>query len=79
MTVTTLSIPHTIVNLCMQKFPIQMRREENYDNNELREAEIGCPEDYRLVDQTAVKASCYNTRCNRHFNIVMSPYTICIV
>lgn len=52
MTITTLSIPHTIVNLCMQKFPIQMRREENYDNNELREAEIGCPEDYWLVDQT---------------------------
>jgi hypothetical protein len=29
-------------------------KRENHDNNELREAEIGCPEDYRLVDQTAV-------------------------
>jgi hypothetical protein len=41
MTVTT----HTTVNLCMQKYPIQMRGEENYNNNELREDEIGCPED----------------------------------
>jgi hypothetical protein len=40
----------------MQKFPIQMRREENYNNNEVREDEIGCPEDYTLLDQTAVKA-----------------------
>jgi hypothetical protein len=64
----------------MQKFPIQMRREENYNNNEVREEEIGCPEDYSLLDQTAVKASHYNTRCNRHFNIVMmSPYKIHIV
>lgn len=73
MSVLSGSIPHTLANPGMHKFPIQIRREENYNNNELREDETGCPKDYSLVDQTAVTASRYT-----NISIIVSPHAICI-
>lgn len=59
MPVLSSSSPHTLANPGMDKFPIQIRRDENYNNNELREDETGCLKDYSLVDQRVVTASRY--------------------
>jgi hypothetical protein len=59
MSVLSSSIPHTLANPGMPKFPIQIRTEENYNNNELWEDETGCPKDYSLVNQRVVTASRY--------------------